>query len=250
MTLSLDGPRTPIGAWIKLSVVESVEIMALAGFDFVVIDLEHGALDLADVSRLVAVASAHGLTPLVRVPDHGATTIQRVLDAGAQGVLVPHVDSPEQAEAVVRAVRFPPRGHRGSGGTGRAGRWGLLTREEYLRHGDTEVLCVPQLESAQAVAAGPEILAVDGVDAVFVGAADLALSLGDSGPVPALVDTALADAARAGKPCGLATVTAAQAADAARRGARFLLVGNDAGMLARTAGRVAAEVRKELGADG
>ncbi|MDQ7910152.1 aldolase/citrate lyase family protein [Phytohabitans sp. ZYX-F-186] len=247
MTLSLDGPGTPIGAWVKLSVVESVEIMALAGFDFVVVDMEHGALDLADVSRLVAVAAARGLTPLVRVPDHGATTIQRVLDAGARGVLVPHVDTAAQAESVVRAMRFPPRGHRGAGGTGRAGRWGLLPRDEYVRQGDTAVLCVPQLESAEAIADAPAILAVDGVDAVFVGAADLALSLGDSRPVPALVDAALAAAARAGKPCGLATVTARQAADAARRGARFLLVGNDAGMLARTADRIAGDVRKELG---
>ncbi|GAA4165086.1 HpcH/HpaI aldolase/citrate lyase family protein [Phytohabitans flavus] len=246
----LQNAHTPIGAWIKLPVVESVEIMALAGFDFVVVDLEHGALDLTDVSRLVAVAAAHGLTPLVRVPDHSTTTIQRVLDAGAQGVLVPHVDTPAQAEAVVRAMRFPPRGHRGAGGTGRAGQWGLLPRDEYIRHGDTAVLCVPQLESAEAIAAAPAILAVDGVDAVFVGSADLALSLGDPGRVPALVDEALAAGAAAGKPCGLATITPEQAAGAVRRGARFLLVGNDAGMLARTASGVAGAVRKEVASDG
>src|SRR5262249_28394294 len=130
------------------------------------------------------------------------------------------------------------------------GRWGLLPRDEYVRHGDTAVLCVPQLESAEAIAAAPAILAVDGVDAVFVGSADLALSLGDPGPVPALVDAALAAAAAAGKPCGLATIPPEQAAGAVRRGARFLLVGNDAGMLARTASGVAGAVRKEVASDG
>ncbi|GAA3116141.1 aldolase/citrate lyase family protein [Nonomuraea salmonea] len=95
-----------LGTWIKLASPESVEIMAYAGFDFVVIDLEHTTLDLGAASTHIATARALGVDPLVRVPDHGLSVIQRVLDAGAAGVLVPHVDTVEQARAVVRATRF------------------------------------------------------------------------------------------------------------------------------------------------
>src|SRR5690606_40621933 len=138
-------------SWMKLASYESAEILAHAGFDFVVIDLEHTTLDLGAVSRHLAMARALGVDPLVRVPDHGHSVIQRVLDAGAAGVVVPHVDTAEQARAVVRATRFPPHGDRGSGSTSRAGRWGLLPRADYLDYGNTGALCVVQLESAEAI---------------------------------------------------------------------------------------------------
>src|SRR5262245_53215071 len=152
--------------------------MADAGFDFVVIDLEHSPLGLDTAARMISLARAAGVLPLVRVPGHDAATIGRVLDAGAGGILVPHVDTPDEARRVVVAMRFPPLGERGAGGTSRAGRWGLLPRAEYVRVGNEDVLCIPQLESEAAFQAAPEILAVEGVDAVFLGAGDLSLSLG------------------------------------------------------------------------
>ncbi|HEX5199072.1 MAG TPA: aldolase/citrate lyase family protein [Actinoplanes sp.] len=224
-----------LGTWIKLASPESIEIMAYAGFDFVVIDLEHTTLDLGAASTHIAMARALGLDPLVRVPDHGRSAIQRVLDAGAAGVIVPHVDTVEQARAVVRATRFPPRGDRGSGGTSRAGRWGLLPRTDYFAYGNEQALCVVQLESEPAIRNAGEILALDGVDAAFVGPADLSMSMGvaaGSDEVDRLVTSALAAAAAAGVPIGTASATSDQARAALARGYDYVVVSNDTSILA------------------
>ncbi len=224
-----------LGTWIKLSSPESVEIMSYAGFDFVVIDLEHTTLDLAAASTHIAMARALGVYPLVRVPDHGLSVIQRVLDAGAAGVVVPHLDTVEQARAVVRATCFPPRGDRGSGGTSRAGRWGLLPRADYLEYGNEQALCIVQLESEVAIRNTREILALDGIGAAFVGTADLAMSMGvaaGSDEVDRLATSALAAAAAAGVPIGTASATIDQARAALARGYDYVVVSNDTSILA------------------
>ena len=224
-----------LGTWIKLASPESVEIMAYAGFDFVVIDLEHTTLDLGAASTHIAMARALGMDPLVRVPDHGLSVIQRVLDAGAAGVVVPHVDTVEQARAVVRATCFPPRGDRGSGGTSRAGRWGLLPRADYLEYGNEQALCVVQLESEVAIGNAREILALDGIGAAFVGTADLSMSMGvaaGSNEVDRLVTSALAAAAAADVPIGTASTTSDQARAALARGYDYVVVSNDTSILA------------------
>ncbi|NJP75131.1 aldolase/citrate lyase family protein [Streptomyces sp. C1-2] len=224
-----------LGTWIKLSSPESVEIMAYAGFDFVVIDLEHTTLNLGAASTHIAMARALGVDPLVRVPDHGLSVIQRVLDAGAAGVVVPHVDTVQQARAVVRATCFPPRGDRGSGGTSRAGRWGLLPRADYLEYGNEQALCVVQLESEEAIRNTREILALDGVGAAFVGTADLSMSMGvaaGSDEVDRLATSALTAAAAAGVPIGTASATSDQARAALARGYDYVVVSNDTSILA------------------
>ena len=224
-----------LGTWIKLASPESVEIMAHVGFDFVVIDLEHTTLDLGAASTHIAMARALGVYPLVRVPDHGLSVIQRVLDAGAAGVVVPHVDTVEQARAVVRATCFPPRGDRGSGGTSRAGRWGLLPRADYLEYGNEQALCVVQLESEVAIRNTREILALDGIGAAFVGTADLSMSMGvaaGSDEVDRLATSALAAAAAAGVPIGTASATSDQARAALARGYDYVVVSNDTSILA------------------
>ncbi|MCX4234745.1 HpcH/HpaI aldolase/citrate lyase family protein [Streptomyces sp. NPDC020707] len=230
---------TPVGTWLKIGSTEPAEIMAYAGFDFVVIDLEHAPLDLLTAYRLINTAAALGMVPLVRVPDTTASTVQKVLDAGAMGVLVPHVDTVEQATAAARACRFPPYGIRGAGGTSRAGAWGLRPNADYLATGNDDVLCIPQLESPEAIAAAPGILALDSVDAVFVGAADLSLSLETEPGSPEVVASIAAarDAAHAaGKRVGLAFGGAPrQAARAVRDGCDFVLLSNDTTMLAATA---------------
>lgn len=228
----------PLGTWLKLPAVESAEIIAHAGFDFVVVDLEHAPLNLETAYRLVGVSAALGVTPLVRVPDHTPSTIQKILDAGAHGVLVPHVDTPEQARRVARAARFPPRGDRGAGGTSRAGRWGTLNAADYLERGN-RTLCIPQLESEEAVRNAEAILAFEDVDAIFVGTADLAQSKGMTPTDPAvasLVSHALDSAGAAGKPCGLAFgVVPDRAAEAVAAGCGFVLLSNDTSMLATAA---------------
>jgi 4-hydroxy-2-oxoheptanedioate aldolase len=247
---TLTGESPALGAWIKLATTESVEIMADAGFQFVVIDLEHSPLDLDTAARMISLSLAARILPLVRVPGHDTATIGRVLDAGAGGILVPHVDTPEDARRAVSAMRFPPSGTRGAGGTSRAGRWGLLPRAEYVRVGNEDVLCIPQLESEAAINAAPEILAVDGVDAVFLGAGDLSLSLGlrpNDPRVLELLAAGRAAAASAGKPCGAASAGIEAAVRATELGHGFVVVGNDATMLARAAHGLVGSVREKLG---
>jgi 2-dehydro-3-deoxyglucarate aldolase/4-hydroxy-2-oxoheptanedioate aldolase len=230
---------TPLGTWLKIASGEPVEIMAFVGFDFVVIDLEHAPLDLRTAYQLINSAAALGLVPLVRVPDTTASTIQKILDAGAMGILVPHVDTVDQAAAVGRACRFPPHGIRGAGGTSRAGAWGLRPNTDYLATGNDDVLCVPQLESVEAIKAAPEILALDSIDAVFVGAADLSMSMGSTPTSPEvleLISSAIDAAHAAGKRCGLAFGGVPErAARAVRDGCDFVLLSNDTSMLAEAA---------------
>jgi 2-dehydro-3-deoxyglucarate aldolase/4-hydroxy-2-oxoheptanedioate aldolase len=234
-----DRDTVPLGTWLKITSGEPVEIMAFAGFDFVVIDMEHAPLDLQTAYRLINSATALGMVPLVRVPDTSAPLIQKILDAGAMGILVPHVDTVAQATAAGQACRFPPRGVRGAGGTSRAGAWGLRPNAEYLATGNDDVLCIPQLESVDAIKAAPEILALDTVDAVFVGAADLSMSMGStptSADVLELINSVIDAAHAANKRCGLAFGGAPErAARAAREGCGFVLLSNDTSMLAEAA---------------
>lgn len=154
----LDREQAPLGTWVKLPTVESVELMALAGFDFVVIDLEHSPMTLESAATLIAVARGRGTCPLVRVPDHSPAWIQRCLDAGASGILAPHVDTVDQARSVARSARFEPAGTRGVGPTSRAGDWGLRPLDDYLASGiDTTVMT--QVESDLAVRNVPDVLA-------------------------------------------------------------------------------------------
>jgi 2-keto-3-deoxy-L-rhamnonate aldolase RhmA len=244
----VDGPA--LGTWIKIPAMEVLELVALAGFDFVVIDLEHSPIGLESAYRLIGTARHTGVAPLVRVPSLESGLVQRVLDAGAAGIMVPHVDTVEQARAAVRATRFPPLGARGVGSTSRAGAWGAMPREEYLRYGREEVVLIAQIESAPGVENAGAIAATEGVDALLVGAADLSVSEGaaESDPaVVALIARAVAAARDAGVPVGNAGGTTAASVRAARdAGFTFTMLSNDASLLGAAA-RAAVETARTEG---
>jgi 4-hydroxy-2-oxoheptanedioate aldolase len=233
------GAGPALGTWIKIPAMEIVELVALAGFDFLVIDLEHAPIGLESAYRLIGTALYTGVSPLVRVPGLDAGLIQRVLDAGAEGIMVPHVDTAAQAGAAVSAVRFPPLGARGVGATSRAGAWGARPRAEYLRYGQREVILIPQIESALGVRNAAAIAATGGVDALLVGAADLAVGEGrsESDPaVAALIASVIDQGRAAGTPVGNAgAATAESARAAAAAGFAFTLLGNDAGLFGAAA---------------
>jgi 2-keto-3-deoxy-L-rhamnonate aldolase RhmA len=220
-----------LGTWVKIPALETVELLARAGFDFVVIDLEHSPMTLESAYRAVVVAQGLGVHALVRVPDRGAGQVQPVLDTGVDGVLVPHVLDGADAERVVRSMLFPPNGGRGLGTTSRAGAWGLDPTPEYLRRGDADTLRIPQLEDLSAIEDAESVLDVPGVNAVFLGMGDLTLSTGrtaDDPALTALTDRLLAAAKERDIPVGTAVRTASAARAAADRGFGYVMVGNDA----------------------
>lgn len=228
----LSGDGSPVGTWVKLSAPEGVELLALAGFDFIVLDLEHSPMSLETAAQLIAVARGHDVVPFVRTPDHAQSWIQRCLDAGAASVLVPHVDTVDEATAVLAAARHEPTGRRGVGPTSRAGDWGLAPMGDYLQRSGQQGVIV-QLESPTAIANAAAI-AASGVDALFVGPADLSVAMGVPTTDPSVqkaMGQALAAAREAGVPCGTAVGDPAQARALADQGFDFVMVSNDATIL-------------------
>lgn len=226
------------GTWVKLDSPETLEMLAWAGFDFVVVDGEHAPHTFRTVYRSIVTAQGLGLSALVRLPDAGGADAQRVLDSGADGVLVPRVRSAAQAQQAMEPLLFSPRGSRGMGVTSRAGRWGLRTTADYLRAGDDTVLRAVQLEDPDALRDADAILQVAGVNAAFVGLGDLSLVSGRPPTDPAnaaLVDGLLRACAARGVPCGTAVADAAAARRSRDRGFSFVMVSNDASIFARAA---------------
>jgi len=228
----LDRGSAPLGTWIKIPTIESVELMALAGFDFVVIDLEHSPMSIETAATLIAVSRGRGLVPLVRVPEKTQAWVQRCLDAGASGVVAPHVDSVEEAQALVRTARFEPVGSRGVGPTTRAGNWGLSSAGDYFSEGSTAAV-IAQIESAQGVQAAAELAAVTGVDALFLGPADLGRSLGvDGAELASHMAHVVEVCQRASVPVGTAIGgDPARAAALVKEGYNFVMVSNDTTIL-------------------
>lgn len=158
-----------------------VEICAYAGFDYVVLDLEHGARTIESVEHELRAADAAGIPAIVRVGSRAPIDILRVLDAGACGVLVPHVLSAADAAAIVQAAHYPPVGTRGMATTTRAGRHGFVSVAEHLERARERTVVLAQIEDAAALGQVPAIAATAGLDGVFIGPSDLAASLGHPG---------------------------------------------------------------------
>lgn len=226
------------GTWNKLDSLEVLEMLANAGFDFVVIDTEHAPHTFASTYRAIVAAQGMGMRALVRLPDQSGTDVQRILDSGADGVLVPRVRNAEEARQVIDGMTFSPAGSRGMGITSRAGNWGLSSVGEYVERGNQRVARILQLEDAEALQDCEKILDIPGVNAIFVGLGDLSLTTGKPGNHPdndKLVQ-GLLDAAKARNiPCGTAVGDAAAAARAKARGFSFVMVSNDLTMFAKAA---------------
>lgn len=241
----LAGASRPLaGLWICSGSPLVAEIVAGAGMDWVLIDMEHSPNGLESTLAQLHAVAASPSTPLVRVPIGDVVTIKQVLDLGAQNLLVPMVSTAAEARAVVSAVRYPPRGTRGVGSAlARSAQWNRV--EDYLSNADAYVSLFVQIETAEGVENAAEIAAVDGVDGVFVGPSDLAASLGLLGEqthpeVTAAVRRAFEGVRSVGKPVGVNAFDPAVAQDYVDAGARFLLVGADVGLLARGSDALAA----------
>jgi 4-hydroxy-2-oxoheptanedioate aldolase len=163
-----------LGGWLTVPSSFSAEVMAHAGFDWLCVDMQHGVIDYQVAVTMLQAISTTETVPFVRVPWNEPGIIMKALDAGAYGVIIPIVNSAAEAEAAVRACRYPPRGIRSHGPI----RAALYGGRDYIARADGEVLCIVQVETKESVENLDEILAVPGVDAAYIGPADLSLSLG------------------------------------------------------------------------
>lgn len=210
-----------------------VELIGLAGFDFVWLDMEHAAADFRTIECLCRAADAVQIESLVRVPDRDASSILRVLDAGAGIVNVPQIGNRAEAEAVVRAAKFPPQGERGLSGSTRGMRYGQDGNvTEACAVANSRVMTMVQIESAEAVANAADICSVPNLDLVFVGLADLSQSLRVPGDLehPSVLEAAncvLAAARAAGKDAMMLVDRADRAGAWLQQGARVLCCGVD-----------------------
>lgn len=166
-----------VGTWLSLPSPEAAEYVSKLGFDWLVIDAEHNPVDIRTLAQMFVAMGNSGTAPMVRIPWNTPEHFKRVLDAGAWGIVVPMVNSREEAELAVEAARYHPVGNRSVGGGRHALSW-ETSALEYYRHANDEVLLVLQIEHIAGVERADEILSVPGVDACFIGPNDLAASMG------------------------------------------------------------------------
>jgi 4-hydroxy-2-oxoheptanedioate aldolase len=239
-----EGGGAKIGLWVCSGSPLVAEILAGSGADWLLIDTEHSPNSLESVLAQLHAVHGYPVLPMVRLPWNDVVLIKQYLDLGAQNLLIPMVNDAGQARAAVAAVRYPPHGVRGVGSAlARAARWNRIP--DYLARADETISLAVQIETAEAVENVKDILAVDGIDAIFIGPSDLAASMGHLGEqehpeVIAAVERCLAAAQDAGKPAGVNAFVEATARRYIQAGARFVLVGADVAILARSSEELAA----------
>ncbi|MBL8503138.1 MAG: HpcH/HpaI aldolase/citrate lyase family protein [Rhodocyclaceae bacterium] len=238
--------RPQIGLWSVLANAGVTELLGAAGFDWLCIDMEHAPNELPDVQAQLQALRGAGATPIVRPPWNDMVWVKRVLDLGAQTLLIPYVQTAEEAAQAVSYMRYPPAGRRGVAGGTRATQWGRI--RDYYKCVEEELCLLVQVESRQGLENLDAIAATPGVDGVFVGPADLSADMGHLGdPQHSEVQAAIEDALRRIRASGKAAGILARGEEGARRwigaGCNFVAVGVDAVLLAQAADGLAAKFR-------
>jgi len=235
-----------VSTFIKTPAYEVIEVLAKSGLDFVILDAEHSSFDRARLDQCLAMGRALNFPVLVRVPNSDASSILQALDSGAVGVVVPHVDSVEKAARIAKSARF------GHGGRGYAGstRWaGFATRKmaDVLAQSESETIVVVQIEEPEGVDAVDDIAAIEGVDALFVGPADLAVCYGTNDPASKPVRDAIGRTGNVCKKHGKSLVTFAADAEPtaalAELGVNIFCVASEHSFMLQTARTVTTEIK-------
>jgi len=239
---ALAAQQPQIGLWCSLSSHYSAEIVAGAGFDWLLLDCEHSPNDLESLLTQLQAVAAYPTSPVVRVPWNDTVTIKRVLDIGAQSLLIPYVQNVDEARAAVAAIRYPPGGVRGVAGSTRATRFGRIA--DYAKRAHDELCLLVQLETESALRHVEAIAAIDGIDGIFIGPADLHASMGYTGEVAnprvfPLIEDALRRIRATGKAPGILVTDEALAQRCFDAGSLFTAVGVDTVLLARSADALA-----------
>jgi 4-hydroxy-2-oxoheptanedioate aldolase len=248
----IGGARPRFGLWVASGSGYVTEICAGSGIDWVLLDQEHAPNDLrTTLEQLQVLAGYPDVDVVVRPPAADPVYIKQLLDIGAQNIIVPMIDGPDQAAAAVAATRYPPEGIRGVGSAlARASRWNRIS--DYLVTADDGVSFTVQVESTAGLAALGDIADVDGVDAVFIGPADLAASMGRLGQpehpeVVTAIENALVTIVEHGKCAGVNAFNESIGRRYLGAGASFVLVGADVALLARGAEELVAKYRGDRG---
>jgi 4-hydroxy-2-oxoheptanedioate aldolase len=243
----LAGGRRQIGLWLSLTSPVATEIAAGAGFDWLLIDMEHAANDLAEVAAHLRAAEGGTAEPIVRPPWNDSVMVKRLLDLGVRSLLFPFVQTAAEAASAVAATRYPPAGIRGVATATRANRYGRVA--DYAARASEEICVLVQVETQSAAGQIEAIAAVDGVDGMFVGPSDLAADMGHLGRsgAPEVQGAVLAAGARiqaAGKPAGYLSGNEKENRTVLAAGFGFVAVGSDVGILARQSEALAAAYKE------
>ena len=243
---NLRAGKVQVGCWVSLAAPASAEICAGAGFDWVLIDMEHAPNELNLVHQQLLATAAYPASTLVRAPWNDTVMIKRLLDVGVQSLLLPYVQNEEEARRAVAAVRYPPHGIRGVSANSRANRFGRV--KDYFARAHDETLLLLQIETRAAVDQIEKMAAIDGVDGLFIGPQDLAADLGHLGnpghpDVKAAIGEAIDRIKRTGKVPGLLNFNEPEARGWIERGAQFVAITSDQFLLARETAAVAARFR-------
>ncbi|GHC71720.1 2,4-dihydroxyhept-2-ene-1,7-dioic acid aldolase [Pseudorhodoferax aquiterrae] len=242
---ALAARQAQVGLWLSMATPYTAEACATAGFQWLLIDGEHAPNDVRSTLAQLQAVAPYGAQPVVRAVEGQTALIKQLLDIGVQNLLVPMVDTPEQAAALVAATRYPPEGVRGVGAAvARASRWGA--RRDYLNEANGEICLLVQAETVAALKNLEAICAVDGVDGVFIGPADLAASMGHRGypghpAVQAAIEQAIATIVASGKAAGTLTGDAKLARRYLELGASFVAVGIDITLMVQAARKLSAD---------
>lgn len=226
--------ETVVGAFQAYDSTEITEILGYSGFDYVVIDTEHGVLYPGLLENQIRAAECGNLTPIVRVPSFQRQDILKALDRGAAGLLVPMVNTKADAEQIVDFARYTPEGNRGLTFSSRAAHYNVrIDQEEHLKSSNREILLIAQIETQQAIKNLDEILSVQGIDMIFIGPSDLSQSFGVPGKtkdphVVAAIESIIEKAKKAKKPIGLFCGNIEDSKHWAEKGIQMFLAGSQA----------------------
>ena len=241
--------ESAIGTFVKLTDPAVPELLALAGFDFFVLDTEHVAVDREQLTNIVRAADAAGITPIVRVRENQQVEILQNLDLGYAGVQVPNVDTAQQARDLVSYVKYTPLGVRGLSPSVRACGYGTCGVQEYIDTANANTLVVAHCETKTCVENLDEVLKVEGLDVIFIGPMDLSQSYGVPGnpgdpEVQAAIETVTAKTLKAGKAVGTVAGTPEAARKLIEKGVQYILLASDQGMIVKWGKSAVGAIRK------
>jgi 2-dehydro-3-deoxyglucarate aldolase/4-hydroxy-2-oxoheptanedioate aldolase len=242
------GPRPPLGTWLMSAGPGTAEAMGHSGFDFLVVDMEHVPIEVSDLAHILRAIACTSAEPVVRLAWNDQVLVKRVLDAGAPTIMVPFIQTAEEARRAVSFAQYPPAGIRGVAAVHRASRFGRASH--YLGCANDEVAVIAQLETPEAIDRLEEIGAVPGIDALFVGPGDLAAAMGHIGniahpDVMSLITAAAKRARAAGKPVGIVGPNPDMVRRFMEFGYDFIAVSSDIGMMTSRASEWLGVLRKE-----